>query len=86
MVLSLTTSYLVGGLDLIITPGLAFNEKGDRLGHGGGYYDMYFTKLAKVQKRPVLTVALAYKEQIIENIPVDPRYDIKVDCVLYDDD
>lgn len=83
--ITLTTFCLIGGLDLIIAPGVAFNKKGDRLGHGRGYYDGFLAKVAKLQTKPVITVGLALKEQIVESIPVDPNFDITIDYVLYDD-
>lgn len=76
---------LIGGLDLIIAPGVAFTEKGERLGHGRGYYDRFLAKLAKAQTEPATVVALALKEQIVDNVPVDPDHDVIIDVVLYDD-
>ncbi|KAJ3015326.1 hypothetical protein HKX48_004665 [Thoreauomyces humboldtii] len=65
------------GLDLIIVPGLAFDRAGWRLGHGKGYYDKYFAKLAEWSamgnRRLPTTVALALSAQIVDE-PV-PRED-----------
>ncbi|SCV68502.1 BQ2448_623 [Microbotryum intermedium] len=64
-----------GGLDLILVPGLAFDRKKRRLGHGRGYYDRYITETgdyaARFKKESPYTAALALNAQIIE--PDDPQ-------------
>ncbi len=39
-----------GKIDVCITPLLAVNSKGYRLGYGGGYYDRYFARNADILK------------------------------------
>ena len=58
-------------------PGLAFTDKGDRMGYGGGYYDKF---LAGEPNHP--TVALCYEFQIVEELPTQD-HDIPVDLVLW---
>lgn len=74
--------FVVGGLDLVVVPGVAFTAEGYRLGHGRGYYDQYLTKLRKAQTKPVVTIGMAFTEQIVEDLPVD-NHDVKLDYVLY---
>ena len=62
---------------LVLMPGLAFTEKGDRMGYGGGFYDKF---LAAEPDHP--TVALCYAFQMVETLPT-AEYDIPVDCVLW---
>ena len=62
---------------LVLMPGLAFTEKGDRMGYGGGFYDKF---LAAEPDHP--TVALCYDFQMVDYIPTDD-YDIPVDRVLW---
>ncbi len=68
-----------GEPELVVMPGVAFDERGGRLGYGGGYYDRL---LAGIRHRPVL-VALAYEEQIVGEVPVS-GHDVRVDKVVTD--
>ncbi len=72
-------------IDLVVIPGTGFDIQGNRLGYGGGYYDRllgYESKqLAEVEHIP--TVALAFEEQIGEEIPAEP-HDIQVDMIITD--
>ncbi len=62
---------------LVLMPGVAFTEKGERIGYGGGYYDRF---LAREPDHP--TVALCYDFQIAESLPTE-EFDIPVDTVLW---
>ena len=62
---------------LVLMPGLAFTEKGDRMGYGGGFYDRF---LAEEPEHP--TLALCYDFQIFETLPTE-EFDIPVDTVLW---
>jgi len=64
-------------IDFVVVPGVAFDESGNRLGYGGGYYDRFFTDL-----RPgVSLVALAFEVQILPAVPV-ASWDRRVDRVI----
>lgn len=69
----------IDNIDLIVVPGSAFDYSGNRLGYGGGYYDILLSEVHK--KIPV--VALAYEEQIVDSIPSE-IHDIKVDMIITD--
>ena len=62
---------------LVLMPGLAFTENGDRMGYGGGFYDRF---LAQEPDHP--TLALCYEFQIVDSLPTE-EYDIPVDTVLW---
>ena len=62
---------------LVLMPGLAFTDKGDRMGYGGGFYDKF---LEAEPDHP--TVALCYAFQMVESLPVQD-HDIPVDLVLW---
>lgn len=72
-----------GGLDLILMPGLGFDLSGRRLGRGKGFYDTYLERCIAHPGGKPYTIALAYREQICEQVPVDQR-DVLIDEVLYD--
>ena len=62
---------------LVLMPGVAFTQQGDRMGYGGGYYDRF---LAAEPNHP--TVALCYAFQMVESLPTE-EFDIPVDVVLW---
>lgn len=65
--------------DLVITPLLAFQTDGVRLGQGGGYYDRALEAL-RARKR-VFVLGLAYSGQRTENLPHEP-HDQRLDAIL----
>jgi 5-formyltetrahydrofolate cyclo-ligase len=65
---------------LILTPLLAYDRTGARLGQGGGYYDRTFEMLMTRPVRPRL-IGLAYHGQEIEAAPVGP-HDVPLDGFL----
>lgn len=69
----------VDRIDIAIIPGLAFDEKGGRIGTGDGYYDRLIPKLPITTRK----VALAYEEQILQQVPVE-SYDKHVDIIITD--
>ena len=66
--------------ELIFVPCLAFDNKGNRLGYGGRYYDRTFAYLNKINHR-FISVAYAYEEQKLDYIPID-KFDFKMDYVI----
>ena len=66
-------------LDLIIMPGVAFDENKNRIGFGGGYYDRFLLKFDK-NKIP-LTIAVCYDFQVIDYIPAE-NHDQKPDFII----
>lgn len=60
---------------------LSYYGSGKRLGHGMGYYDKYLKRCFQKQSIKPYLVAVGFKEQIQEDIPVNDD-DVPVDIVL----
>jgi 5-formyltetrahydrofolate cyclo-ligase len=64
-------------IDLVVTPALAFDRSGHRLGRGGGFYDRFLAS-------PLLKATacgLGFAEQVVDELPVgqnDRRLDVLV--------
>lgn len=64
-------------INLSITPGVAFDIFGNRVGMGGGFYDKFFHLFKNIFK-----VALAFDFQILDDkIPVE-EHDCKMDLII----
>ncbi|MCT4614032.1 MAG: 5-formyltetrahydrofolate cyclo-ligase [Marinifilaceae bacterium] len=63
-------------LDLIITPGVAFDKNLNRMGRGKGFYD----KLLKQTNSYKIGIAFSY--QILDYIPTE-EHDVKMNQILY---
>ncbi|MEK7711264.1 MAG: 5-formyltetrahydrofolate cyclo-ligase [Planctomycetota bacterium] len=66
-------------IDLVIVPGLGFDEYGNRLGRGRGFYDRF---LAHPDFHGV-ACGLAFEQQLLPQIPVGPL-DRHVDMLVTD--
>jgi 5-formyltetrahydrofolate cyclo-ligase len=66
-------------IDIAIIPAVALDEKGARIGSGEGYYDRLIPNLAITTRK----VALAFEEQIIQQVPVE-SHDKHVDIIITD--
>jgi 5-formyltetrahydrofolate cyclo-ligase len=60
----------------VIVPAVAFDEKGRRLGRGGGYYDRFIKK----QTHATL-IGVGYDFQLIEQVP-SSRHDQRVHRII----
>lgn len=64
-------------IDIAIIPGVAFDEKGGRIGSGEGYYDRLIPKLSATTRK----VALAFEDQILMQVPMT-SHDKHVDIII----
>ena len=67
----------VAELDLVMVPGVGFDARGGRMGHGKGYYD----KLLQNARPDCPLVALAFECQVFDEVPVG-GHDIFMDKVV----
>jgi len=68
-------------IDLVVTPALGFDRKGNRLGRGGSYYDRFFANAELKASR----CGFAFAEQLVEMIPV-AEHDEPVDILVTDEE
>ena len=62
-------------IDLVVVPGVAFDQQGHRLGRGKGYYDRLLPQL-RAHK-----VGICYPYQLLEEVPAEP-FDVLMDAVI----
>ena len=52
-------------VDLLLVPGIAFDRRGHRVGHGEGYFDRFLARVP--QTTP--TIGLAFQFQLLDRLP-----------------
>lgn len=62
-------------IDLAVIPCVSADLKGNRLGHGGGFYDIF------LEKTDAEKVCLCFSELLCDKIPTE-KHDIKMDKVI----
>ncbi|KWW31259.1 MAG: 5-formyltetrahydrofolate cyclo-ligase [bacterium P3] len=63
-------------IDLVIVPGVAFDQSGNRMGRGRGFYDRLLQCTPRAYK-----IGVAFSFQMRDAIPVEP-HDIAMDLVV----
>lgn len=67
-------------LDLVLTPLVAFDAAGHRLGMGGGYYDRSFAFRQTARRGRPWLVGIAYGFQCVEDLPSE-CWDVPLDAI-----
>jgi 5-formyltetrahydrofolate cyclo-ligase len=70
-----------GEIDLVVTPALGFDKKGNRLGRGGSYYDRFFANDELKADR----CGFVFAEQLLDSIPVT-EHDEPVEILVTDEE
>ena len=65
-----------GAIDVCICPGVAFTERGERLGAGRGFYDRYLAA-----HPPRLAIGLSFECQLVPELPLE-LHDRRMDFVI----
>ena len=65
-----------GDFDLIVVPGVAFDQKGNRLGRGRGYYDRFLCQHPAVPR-----IGICFDFQYLDEVPTEPN-DIAMNEVI----
>lgn len=66
-------------VDIAIIPGLAFDDRGGRIGFGNNFYTKLITKLPETCRK----VSLAFEEQVVDQIQMESRK-FTVDIIITD--
>lgn len=57
----------IADIEIVLTPGVAFDKNGYRLGYGGGFYDRFFATIDSL----IPKIGIAYSLQLVDSIPVE---------------
>ena len=63
-------------IDVAVIPGMAFDQQGNRLGRGRGYYDRFLSRVPYIYK-----IGLCFPFQLTGEVPADDN-DVRMDVVI----
>lgn len=64
----------INQIDVLLTPGLAFDTRGGRLGNGGGFYD----RILSARRADAVAVAVTVRRRVIDSVPMQ-AHDQRID-------
>ena len=64
-------------IDVCIVPGIVFDQRGYRIGYGGGYYDRFLPHFCGKK------ISIAFDEQLVNEVPFE-SHDIPIDLLITD--
>lgn len=65
--------------EILLIPLVAFDNKLNRLGYGGGYYDRYISRFQN--NNEIIKIGIGFSFQKIKNLPTN-KYDKKLDFIV----
>ena len=73
----------IARLDLVLVPGLAFDDFGRRLGRGAGFYDRFIDRYRREGAPQGLSLGFGYEFQVFSDLPTD-SHDQSLDGIVTD--
>ena len=67
-------------IDVVVTPAVAFDRSGRRVGYGGGFYDRFLPKTRPDSTR----VGIGFDVQLVDDDLPNGHFDLRVDAVVTD--
>lgn len=65
-------------LDVVVTPAIAYDRAGRRIGYGGGFYDRFLLRT----REDTLRVGVGFSVQLVDDDLPAGAFDLRVDVVL----
>ena len=67
-------------IDVVVTPAVAFDRSGRRVGYGGGFYDRFLPKTRPDSAR----IGIGFDVQLVDDDLPNGHFDLRVDAVVTD--
>ena len=65
-------------IDVVVTPAVAFDRSGRRVGYGGGFYDRFFPRT----RTDTLRIGIGFDLQLVEEELPGGHFDLGLDAIV----